>query len=34
VDAGLIVLTAFISPYKEDRKQVRKLIENGQSIEV
>lgn len=34
IDAGLIVLTAFISPYREDRDQVRNLINNGHFIEV
>ena len=26
VDAGIIVLTAFISPYRQDRQQVRSLL--------
>jgi len=34
VDAGLIVLTAFISPYKRDREMVRNLVEEGEFIEV
>jgi len=34
VDAGLIIMTAFISPYKEDRKKVRELVEVGQFIEI
>ena len=34
IDAGLIVLTAFISPYREDRDLVRNLINNGHFIEV
>ena len=34
IDAGLIVLTAFISPYREDREQVRNLINSGHFIEV
>ena len=33
-DAGVIVLTAFISPYKEDRDQVRAILEDGQFQEV
>ncbi|WP_147802575.1 adenylyl-sulfate kinase [Alkalicoccus halolimnae] len=33
-DAGLITLTAFISPYKEDRGQVRNVLEEGEFIEV
>ena len=28
VDAGMIVLTAFISPFRSDRQQVRKLLNN------
>jgi adenylylsulfate kinase len=34
VDAGLIVLTAFISPYREDRDTVRKFIDDDDFIEV
>lgn len=34
VDAGLIAMAAFISPYREDRSNVRRLLENGQFIEV
>lgn len=34
VDAGIIVSTAFISPYKEDRNQVRKIMDKGNFIEV
>lgn len=34
VDAGIIVLTAFISPFLEDRAQVRRLVEEGEFIEV
>ena len=34
VDAGTIVCTAFISPFKEDRERVRALVENGEFIEV
>lgn len=34
VDAGLVVMTAFISPYKEDRRNVRKLMKEGEFIEV
>ncbi|SFL68920.1 adenylylsulfate kinase [Gracilibacillus orientalis] len=33
-DAGLITLTAFISPYREDRDNVRNLLANGDFIEV
>ncbi|WP_299490255.1 adenylyl-sulfate kinase [uncultured Shewanella sp.] len=34
VDAGLLVLTAFISPFKADRDLVRSLNKDGQFIEV
>ncbi|WP_412519102.1 adenylyl-sulfate kinase [Staphylococcus simulans] len=33
-DAGLITLTAFISPYREDRDHVRDILEDGEFIEV
>ena len=33
-DAGLIVLTAFISPYKEDREQAKKIIGEDNFIEI
>ena len=34
VDAGMIVLTAFISPYRKDRRKVRALLQDGQYLEV
>lgn len=34
VDAGNIVLTAFISPFASDRRQVRELVNDGEFIEV
>ncbi len=34
VDAGMIVLTAFISPFREDRAIVRNLHQKGDFIEV
>jgi len=34
VDAGLIVITAFISPFKDDRDRVRGLLNEGEFIEV
>jgi len=34
VDAGIIVLTAFISPYRQDRQQVRSLLSEGQFLEI
>ena len=34
VDAGLIVITTFISPYREDRDKVRAILNENQFIEV
>ncbi|ADY73984.1 Adenylyl-sulfate kinase [Desulfurobacterium thermolithotrophum DSM 11699] len=34
VDAGIVVLTAFISPYRRDRDFVRNLVAEGDFIEV
>lgn len=34
VEAGLITVTAFISPFRSDRKIVRDLVESGEFIEV
>ncbi|MCC4266224.1 adenylyl-sulfate kinase, partial [Oceanimonas baumannii] len=34
VDAGLIVLTAFISPFRAERRLARELLEEGEFIEV
>ena len=33
-DAGVIALTAFISPYREDRDRVRALLPEGEFLEV
>ncbi|RCW65862.1 adenylyl-sulfate kinase [Saliterribacillus persicus] len=33
-DAGLLTLTAFISPYQEDRDQVRSILEKDEFIEI
>lgn len=33
-DSGLIVLSAFISPFRSDRQQVRELLNDGDFIEV
>jgi adenylylsulfate kinase len=33
-DAGLLTMTAFISPYREDRDQVRALFGEGEFLEV
>lgn len=34
IDAGMVVLTAFISPYREDRDNVREIMTDGDFIEV
>lgn len=34
VDAGLIVLTAFISPFRAEREMVRKMLPEGEFIEI
>lgn len=34
VDAGVLVMTAFISPYREDRDKVRALMNDGDFVEV
>lgn len=34
VDAGIVVLTAFISPFREDRNNVRNLLNDNEFIEV
>lgn len=34
VDAGIIVLTAFISPFKSERNLARELLEDGEFIEI
>src|SRR3990172_10427861 len=33
-DAGMIAMTAFISPYREDRNRVRGLLKPGEFIEI
>lgn len=33
-DAGLIVITAFISPYRQDRAQARAVVGEGRFLEV
>ncbi len=33
-DAGIIALTAFISPYKVDRDRVRKTLQDGDFVEI
>ncbi len=34
VDAGLIVLTAFISPFRSERRMARELLEPGEFLEI
>lgn len=34
VDAGVIALTAFISPFREDRSRVRDLVDEGDFVEI
>lgn len=34
MEAGVIVLTAFISPYRTDRKHVRNMVEQNEFIEI
>ena len=34
MEAGVIVLTAFISPYRADRERVRGLVEQGDFLEI
>ena len=34
VDAGVIVLTAFISPFRADRERVRALVDEGDFLEI
>lgn len=34
VDAGTIVLSAFVSPFEKDRQQVRDLVGDGEFVEV
>lgn len=34
MEAGIIVLTAFISPYRVDRERVRRMVKHGEFIEI
>jgi adenylylsulfate kinase len=34
IDAGVVVLTAFISPYKKDRAIARNLVNKGEFVEI
>ncbi|HJO63408.1 MAG TPA: adenylyl-sulfate kinase, partial [Desulfobacterales bacterium] len=33
-DAGIIVITAFISPYQKGREQIRSLVSDNQFLEI
>lgn len=33
-DAGILTLTAFISPYRQDRDNVRSILKDGQFVEI
>ncbi len=34
MEAGMIVLTAFISPYRADRRRVREMVKHGDFLEI
>ena len=34
MEAGVLVLTAFISPYRADRERVRRMVNHGDFIEI
>ena len=34
IDAGLLVMVAFISPFKADREMVRALVQNHEFVEI
>ena len=34
IDAGLIVITAFISPFESERNMVREMVEDGEFVEI
>ena len=34
IDAGLVVLAAFVSPYKKDRENIRSIVKNKNFIEI
>jgi len=34
MEAGIIVLTAFISPFRADRERVRGMVEHGDFVEI
>ena len=34
IDAGLVVLAAFVSPYKKDRENVKNIVKNSNFVEI
>ena len=34
IDAGLVVLAAFVSPYRKDREEIQKIVGNNNFVEV
>ena len=34
IDAGLIVITAFISPFESERNMVREMVDEGEFVEI
>ena len=34
IDAGLIVITAFISPFESERNMVREMVDDGEFVEI
>ena len=34
IDAGLVVLSAFVSPYRKDRKEIKSIVGNSNFVEV
>ena len=34
IDAGLVVLAAFVSPYKKDRENIRNVVKDINSVEI
>lgn len=34
IDAGLVVLAAFVSPYKKDRENIRNIVKNDNFVEI
>lgn len=34
IDAGLVVLSAFVSPYRKDRKDIKNIVESSNFVEI